>query len=134
MPPQAECNVYVVLPGSSEFVTAGRFSLSSERQGQPVGTFVYGRSVSAQLQAVDLRELFSRICFNAAVSNIDDHPRNHALLARSRSWQLSPAYDLTPSPVQAETRRDLAMACDLVDRSPSRWANRPHADRLHRGD
>lgn len=81
------------------------------------------RRVSVQ-PAVDLRELFGRICFNAAVSNIDDHPRNHALLARSRSWQLSPAYDLTPSPVQAETRRDLAMACGLVDRSPSRWANR----------
>jgi hypothetical protein len=48
-----------------------------------------------------------RICFNAAVSNIDDHPRNHALLARSTSWQLSPAYGL-------------AMACGLVDRSPSR--------------
>jgi serine/threonine-protein kinase HipA len=81
------------------------------------------RRVSAQ-PAVDLRELFGRICFNAAVSNMDDHPRNHALLARSRSWQLSPAYDLTPSPVQAEIRRDLAMACGLVDRSPSCWANR----------
>jgi serine/threonine-protein kinase HipA len=81
------------------------------------------RRVSAQ-PAADLRELFGRICFNAAVSNIDDHPRNHALLARSRSWQLSPAYDLTPAPMQAETRRDLAMACGLVDRNPSRWANR----------
>jgi serine/threonine-protein kinase HipA len=50
------------------------------------------RRVSDQ-PAADLRELFGRICFNAAVSNIDDHPRNHALLARSRSWQLSPAYD-----------------------------------------
>jgi serine/threonine-protein kinase HipA len=81
------------------------------------------RRVSAQ-PAVDLRELFGRICFNAAVSNMDDHPRNHALLARSRSWQLSPAYDLTPSPVQAQTRRDLAMACGLVNRNPSRRANR----------
>jgi len=81
------------------------------------------RRVSAQ-PAADLRELFGRICFNAAVSNNDDHPRNHALLARSTSWQLSPAYDLTPAPLQAETRRDLAMACGLVDRSPSRWANR----------
>jgi len=81
------------------------------------------RRVSAQ-PAADLRELFGRICFNAAVSNIDDHPRNHALLARSRSWQLSPAYELTPAPMQAETRRDLAMACGPVDRSPSRWANR----------
>ena len=30
----------------------------------------------------DLRELFGRICFNAAVSNLDDHPRNHALAGR----------------------------------------------------
>ena len=81
------------------------------------------RRVSAQ-PAVDLRELFGRICFNAAVSNIDDHPRNHALLARSTSWQLSPAYDLTPAPLQAEIRRDLAMACGLMEGSPSRWANR----------
>ena len=28
----------------------------------------------------DLRELFGRMCFNAAVSNLDDHPRNHAIL------------------------------------------------------
>ena len=59
----------------------------------------------------DLRELFGRVCFNAAVSNLDDHPRNHAMLARGRQWQLSPAFDLTPSPVVGRERRDLAMAC-----------------------
>ena len=46
----------------------------------------------------DLRELFGRMCFNAAVSNLDDHPRNHAILAKGRRWRLSPAFDLTPSP------------------------------------
>jgi len=56
-------------------------------------------------------ELFRRMCFNALISNTDDHPRNHALIARGRDWQLSPAYDLTPAvPVSIE-RRDLAMAC-----------------------
>ena len=59
----------------------------------------------------DLRELFGRVCFNAAVSNLDDHPRNHAMLAKGRQWRLSPAFDLTPSPVVALERRDLAMAC-----------------------
>lgn len=59
----------------------------------------------------DVRELFTRVCFNALISNIDDHPRNHALIAREREWKLSPAYDLTPSPVVARDRRDLAMAC-----------------------
>ncbi|MEO8203518.1 MAG: HipA domain-containing protein [Betaproteobacteria bacterium] len=56
-------------------------------------------------------ELFRRMCFNALISNIDDHPRNHALIAREADWNLSPAYDLTPTvPISLE-RRDLAMAC-----------------------
>lgn len=59
----------------------------------------------------DLQELFGRMCFNAAVSNLDDHPRNHAVLAKDSNWRLSPAYDLTPSPVISKERRDLAMGC-----------------------
>ena len=51
------------------------------------------------------------MCFNALISNIDDHPRNHALIAKEREWSLSPAYDLTPTPVIGKDRRDLAMSC-----------------------
>jgi serine/threonine-protein kinase HipA len=58
----------------------------------------------------DASELFRRMAFNALISNIDDHPRNHALIAKEREWQLSPAYDLTPAPQIAQDRRDLAMA------------------------
>jgi serine/threonine-protein kinase HipA len=54
-------------------------------------------------------ELFRRMAFNALISNIDDHPRNHALIAKKREWQLSPAYDLTPMPQVAQDRRELAM-------------------------
>lgn len=68
----------------------------------------------------DLRELFGRMCFNAAISNLDDHPRNHAILAPGREWRLSPAYDLTPVPAISVTRRDLAMTCG----PGGRWANR----------
>ncbi len=68
----------------------------------------------------DLRELFGRMCFNAAVSNLDDHPRNHAIVAGRRAWRLTPAYDLTPSPVVALEHRDLAMACGRF----GRYANR----------
>jgi serine/threonine-protein kinase HipA len=57
----------------------------------------------------DAPELFRRMAFNALISNIDDHPRNHALIAKEREWQLSPAYDLTPMPQIAQDRRDLAM-------------------------
>nr|AYM52324.1 hypothetical protein [Hyalangium minutum] len=68
----------------------------------------------------DLRELFSRMVFNALISNIDDHPRNHALVAAGTEWSLSPAYDLTPSP-QSSTERDLAME---VGSAQHRRANR----------
>jgi serine/threonine-protein kinase HipA len=59
----------------------------------------------------DAAELFRRMCFNALISNLDDHPRNHALMALDREWRLSPAYDLTPSPVISLDHRELAMAC-----------------------
>jgi serine/threonine-protein kinase HipA len=67
----------------------------------------------------DAPELFRRMTFNALISNLDDHPRNHALIAKDRDWHLSPAYDLTPSPVIAQDRRDLAM--DVGDQG--RFAN-----------
>lgn len=59
----------------------------------------------------DARELFARMCFNALISNTDDHPRNHALIAREADWKLSPAYDLTPSTPVSIERRDLALQC-----------------------
>lgn len=73
------------------------------------------RRASANPKA-DLRELFGRVCFNAAISNLDDHPRNHALLAKTQEWRLSPAYDLVPLPVLALDRRDLAMICGPAGR------------------
>jgi len=49
--------------------------------------------------------------FNALISNRDDHPLNHAVIATDQDWKLSPAYDLTPSIVVSLERRDLAMVC-----------------------
>ncbi len=66
------------------------------------------RRVSADPKR-DARELFRRMCFNALISNSDDHPRNHAVIARSRDWRLSPAYDLTPTTPVSLERRDLAL-------------------------
>lgn len=57
----------------------------------------------------DAEELFRRMCFNALISNSDDHPRNHAMIARAEDWRLSPAYDLTPNPMVSLERRDLTM-------------------------
>lgn len=47
----------------------------------------------------DLAELFQRIAFSIAISNSDDHLRNHGfLMDESGRWRLSPAFDLNPSP------------------------------------
>lgn len=70
----------------------------------------------------DAAELFRRMCFSALISNTDDHPRNHAVIAPKRDWHLSPAYDLTPFPLVSIERRDLAMACGNL----GRWANAPN--------
>lgn len=45
----------------------------------------------------DMRELWARIVFNIAVSNTDDHLRNHGFLLTSSGWRLAPAYDVNPN-------------------------------------
>lgn len=84
------------------------------------------RRVSARPEA-DLRELFARMCFNAITSNTDDHPRNHAILAKDQDWHLSPAFDLTPMPAVGQDRRDLAMVCG----EQGRYANRENLLSAH---
>jgi serine/threonine-protein kinase HipA len=48
----------------------------------------------------DIREVARRMIFNVLASNLDDHGKNHAfqLDEPTRSWSLTPAYDLTFSP------------------------------------
>jgi len=46
----------------------------------------------------DLVELWKRIVFNMAVSNTDDHLRNHAFIFTENGWRLSPLYDVNPVP------------------------------------
>jgi len=46
----------------------------------------------------DLTELWKRIVFNMAVTNTDDHLRNHAFLFTKEGWILSPLYDVNPVP------------------------------------
>ena len=46
----------------------------------------------------DLKELWKRVVFNIAISNCDDHLRNHGFILTSKGWTLSPVYDLTPHP------------------------------------
>jgi serine/threonine-protein kinase HipA len=55
-----ECYVYIVLPGDTEFVTAGRFRLDRVSPGF-VGSFVYGRSYRERKDAVELDPIELRL-------------------------------------------------------------------------
>lgn len=57
----------------------------------------------------DKPELFRRMVFNALITNTDDHPRNHALVAPGADWELAPAFDLVPRPEVSLEERHLAL-------------------------
>ena len=61
----------------------------------------------------DLHQLWRRIVFSIAVSNTDDHLRNHGFLLEGKGWRLSPAYDINPSPDSV----GLSLAIDTHDNS-----------------
>jgi serine/threonine-protein kinase HipA len=44
----------------------------------------------------NLEQLWRRVVFNIAVSNCDDHLRNHGFILHEGGWELSPAYDMNP--------------------------------------
>ena len=46
----------------------------------------------------DLEELWRRIVFSIAVTNTDDHLRNHGFLFNNKTFCLSPLYDVNPNP------------------------------------
>jgi len=52
----------------------------------------YGVNIEA-----NLHQLWRRIIFNIAISNTDDHLKNHGFILTKEGWILSPAYDLNPS-------------------------------------
>lgn len=53
--------------------------------------------VPAERYKLTCINIWLRLAFNALIGNMDDHPRNHALLqAADMTWDLSPAYDVLP--------------------------------------
>jgi len=46
----------------------------------------------------DAEELFRRMVFNILIGNTDDHAKNHAAFWDGRWLELTPAYDLVPTP------------------------------------
>ena len=60
MSSERECFVYIVPPGTTEFVTAGRFRWTEDGAGT-VGRFVYGRSYRERADAVEFDPIELRL-------------------------------------------------------------------------
>ncbi|MBU0654343.1 MAG: HipA domain-containing protein [Gammaproteobacteria bacterium] len=108
----------------------------------------------------DLEQLWRRIVFNIAVSNTDDHLRNHGFILDKQGWRLSPAYDLNPvTPAhglhlninESSNQLDFALAQEVADyfrikparantiqqevrQSVSRWADKAKAIGISRAE
>jgi serine/threonine-protein kinase HipA len=62
----------------------------------------------------DLEELFTRVVFNVATANRDDHLRNHGFIRSPEGWRLAPAFDLNPS----FKKEDHVLSLDFYNRQP----------------
>lgn len=81
-----------------------------------IGAFIKANGANPR---EDLIELWRRIVFNMAVSNTDDHLRNHAFLLSDMGWSLSPLYDVNPVPYGDElalnvSENDNSISLDLA--------------------
>ncbi len=72
------------------------------------------RSYGAQPRK-DLLELWKRIVFNMAISNTDDHLRNHAFVLTRKGWELSPLYDVNPVPYGDELSLNVNEGNNSID-------------------
>ncbi len=108
----------------------------------------------------DLEQLWRRIVFNIAISNTDDHLRNHGFILDTQGWRLSPAYDINPvTPAhglhlninESSNQLDFALAQEVADyfrvkptraksiqqevcRSVSHWAEKAKAIGISRSE
>lgn len=69
----AECFVYNTLPGETETVTAGRFELTKDRNGNALGRFVYGKSYLARGNAVAIDPIELKLSGGTWCGHDDDY-------------------------------------------------------------
>lgn len=77
----------------------GNVDSDSRKKSYP-SLFDYARRWVGDAHREVGRDIWERMLYNALVSNIDDHARNHGFLYdhQSRRWGLSPAFDIVAFP------------------------------------
>jgi serine/threonine-protein kinase HipA len=63
----------------------------------------------------NLAQLWRRLVFSIAISNTDDHLRNHGFLLTPKGWTLSPAYDLNSSTDKTGLALNIDMENNALD-------------------
>jgi serine/threonine-protein kinase HipA len=97
-------NVLLVLrfdrDGTTRIPFASAMTLLDLRDGDP-GSYLEIAEIirlDGSKPLDDIKELWRRMVFNAMISNVDDHLRNHAFLRELSGWRLSPVYDIESTP------------------------------------
>jgi serine/threonine-protein kinase HipA len=80
---------------------------------QELAEFISTSCINEHIDS-NLRELFTRVAFNVAVGNRDDHLRNHGFMRTCDGWHMSPAFDMNPSFKKDEH----VLALNAYDRQP----------------
>lgn len=80
-----------------------------------------------------LRELFTRMVFNVCIGNNDDHLRNHAAFWDGERLELTPAYDLAPSPRSTSVSTQAIGIARDGRRASQLWLCREVAASFHLG-
>jgi len=83
---------------ASAMTMLGKVDGASADDGTSYLELVSFLKANGAVPKMDLVELWKRIVFNMAVSNTDDHLRNHGFLLTQTGWRLSPLYDVNPIP------------------------------------
>ena len=92
-------SVAVVNGGIVTALMAGQTTLrASSADGTSYLELVSFLRANGASPKTDLVELFRRVVFNMAVSNTDDHLRNHGFILTRTGWSLSPLFDVNPIP------------------------------------
>ncbi|HPQ48208.1 MAG TPA: type II toxin-antitoxin system HipA family toxin [Clostridia bacterium] len=65
----------------------------------------------------DLKEMWMRIVFYMAISNTDDHLRNHGFILTPSGWMLSPLFDVNPNPAGRHLSLNITQYDNYIDLS-----------------
>lgn len=77
-----------------------------------MASFIKGNGAFPQM---DLAELWLRIVFYMAVSNTDDHLRNHGFILCNEGWKLSPLYDVNPNIYEDRLSLNVSLYDSMLD-------------------